>query len=252
MAGGQWIQVNANAPIDPRHEACFVMVDNQAVGHRAYLIGGRGLKDTDIYNPSTRTWSKGANAPFELHHMQCVAAQDMVWIMAAWTGSYPRESNPSNAYVYDPATNTWQTRTALPLDRRRGSTAVVVSADERKIYVSHGTTGGHEQADFSTALGFLDVYDIATDSWTALSDSAPNPRDHTGGALIHGRICVAGGRNGGEIDWPRVAPTDCYDLATGQWTVEAPIPQVRSGSSYDLTCNGHLIVAGGEGGGQAW
>jgi N-acetylneuraminic acid mutarotase len=172
--------------------------------------------------------------------------------MAAWTGGYPRESNPSNAYVYDPATNTWQTRTALLFDRRRGSTAVIVSADERKIYVSHGTTGGHEQADFSTALGFLDVYDIATDSWTALSDSAPNPHDHTGGALIHGRICVAGGRNGGEIDWPPVAPTDCYDLVTGEWTVEAPIPQVRSGSSYGMTCDGHLIVAGGEGGGQAW
>jgi N-acetylneuraminic acid mutarotase len=249
---GKWIEVNADAPITARHEACFVMVNNPTVGRRAYLVGGRDIQDVDIYNPRNRTWTKGAPAPIELHHMQCVAVQGKLWIMAAWTGSYPREQNPTNAFVYDPATNTWATKTALPLARRRGSTAVVVSLDERKIYVSHGTIGGHETANYATALPFLDVYDIAADSWTPLSDSVPNPRDHTGGALINGRICVTGGRNGAEINWPPVAPTDCYNLTSGQWKVEAPIPQVRSGSSYGTTCNGQLMIAGGEGDGQAW
>jgi hypothetical protein len=47
---------------------------------------------------------------------------------------------------------------------------------------------------------FLDLYGIATDKWTPMSDSACNPRDHTVGALINDRMCVAGGRNGAEIN----------------------------------------------------
>jgi hypothetical protein len=110
----------------------------------------------------------------------------------------------------------------------------------------------HETGNHAVSLGYLDVYDIATDSWTALSDDAPNPRDRTGGAMINGKICVAGGRNGGEIGWPAVAATDCYDLSSGTWSEEADIPQVRAGSSYGTTCDGKLMVAGGEGAGQAW
>jgi hypothetical protein len=51
-------------------------------------------------------------------------------------------------------------------------------------------SGGHEKDSYSTALPFLDLYGIATDKC---------PRDHTSGALINGRMCVAGGHNGAEI-----------------------------------------------------
>lgn len=111
---------------------------------------------------------------------------------------------------------------------------------------------GHETEDHAESLGFLDAYSISTDTWTALSDDAPNPRDHTGGAFVNGRICVGGGRNGGELNWPEVPRTDCYDLETGIWTEEAPIPDPRAGSSYGVSCDGKLLVAGGEGGGKAW
>jgi N-acetylneuraminic acid mutarotase len=215
------------------------------VGGKAYLVGGRGYKPVDIYDPVTKTWTTGAQAPQDIHHVQCVAARAKIWVMAAWTGGYPQEKNAEYIYVYDPATNQWSTKTALPADRRRGSAAVVVSNDESKIYVSHGNTGGHEQNNFAVSLGYLDVYDIDNDSWTALPD-APNPRDHTCAAIIDGRICVAGGRNGGEVGWPAVSATDCYDIATRTWSVEAAIPNNRSGAACGTTCDGKLMVAGGE------
>jgi hypothetical protein len=102
------------------------------------------------------------------------------------------------------------------------------------------------------SLGYLDVCDISTNTWTALSSNAPNPRDHVGGALIDGVICVAVGRNGGELNSPSVGPTDCYNLATSQWEVEAAIPQLRAGSSYETACDGKMMIAGGEGDGNAW
>jgi len=175
--------------------------------------------------------------------------------MSAWTGSYPRETNAPNVYVYDPDSNKWATKTAMPSNRRRGAAAVVVADNGSKIYVSHGNDGGHEVSGDNVdavSLGWLDEYDIATDTWKVISSNAPNPRDHTCGSMVGGRLCVAGGRNGGELNWPEVAPTDCYNFATKQWEVEASIPQVRAGSSCGTTCDGKLMVAGGEGGGKAW
>ena len=71
---------------------------------------------------------------------------------------------------------------------------------------------------------------------------------------VNGRICVAGGRDGGSVGFFNlvVLPTDCYNLATNTWSVEANIPQGRAGSDYGRTCDGKLMIAGGEGFGKAW
>jgi hypothetical protein len=102
----------------------------------------------------------------------------------------------------------------------------------------------------------LDYYDIDTDIWVTNLPDAPHPRDHTGGGYINNRyICVAGGRDGGSVGFFNlvILPTDCYDLQTNTWSVEANITQGRAGSSYGTTCDGnYLIVAGGEGFGKAW
>lgn len=67
--------------------------------------------------------------------------------------------------------------------------------------------------------------------------------------MINGRLCVASGRDGGLSGWPEVGQTDCYNFATEEWEVEESIPQVRAGASCGTTCDGYLMVAGGEGGG---
>jgi len=69
LSNGTWIEVNDSAPLTARHEACFVFDD---VTRRAYLIGGRDRGNSypvDIYDPVTRSWSKGSEPPIELHHM---------------------------------------------------------------------------------------------------------------------------------------------------------------------------------------
>ena len=90
----QWIEVQTNAPIDARHEACFVMV-----GRRAYLLAGRARKAVNIYDPITRTWTNGTAPPIQLHHTQCVAVNDSIWIVNPWTGGYPKERNTDKIYV---------------------------------------------------------------------------------------------------------------------------------------------------------
>lgn len=84
--------------------------------------------------------------------------------------------------------------------------------------------------------------------------TAPNPRDHAGAGIVKGRLCVAGGRKGGENGFQNkpVRQTDCYNFNTRKWSVEAPIPVGRGGSAYGVTCGGMLAVVGGEGFGRAF
>ena len=94
-APAQWIEVNLNAPLNARHEACFLMV-----GRKAYLLAGRGIKPVNIYDPVTRTWTNGTAPPIQIHHTQCVAVNnDSIWIVSAWTGGYPMERNTDKIYV---------------------------------------------------------------------------------------------------------------------------------------------------------
>jgi hypothetical protein len=120
--------------------------------------------------------------------------------------------------------------------------------------VSHGNRGGHETGNFSTSLNWLDYYDIDLNVWVTNLPDAPHPRDHTGGAYVNGRICVAGGRDGGSLKFydKVILPTDCYDPVSNMWSIEANILQGRAGSAYGTTCDGKLMVAGGEGFGKAW
>lgn len=240
-----WSTVDTNGRPNARHEAAFVMGPNR----RAYLLGGRRMQPVSEYDVESQTWSAKSNMPIELHHFQAVFAADSIWIPAAWTGGFPNEMNSPNFYVYDPEADSWSTRTPMPESRRRGSAAVVHR--NGKIYVAMGNRGGHgEQA---VTLGWLDIYDIQNDSWSTGPD-APNPRDHTGGAIIGDRFCVAGGRDGGRANFfnLNIAETNCYSLSSGTWDVAADMVVPRAGSSYGTTCDGKLMVAGGEGEGQAY
>jgi hypothetical protein len=241
LLSNTWKVTETNAPLIARHEACFVMV-----GRRAVLLGGRGTRRPNIFNPITKTWTVGAETPsnIELNHMQCVAVKNKVWLMAAWTGGFPQERNVDVVYVYDPFMDKWESKTALADPRRRGSSAVVAVGE--LIYVAFGNRGGHETADHAVSLPYLDVYNTTSDTWKALPDASYG-RDHTGGALVNGRICVGGGRDGGLVGWPTVAPTECFDIATNKWTIEANILQPRAGASYGTSCDGKLLIAGGEG-----
>ena len=85
---GAWIEVDRTAPVTKRHEACFVFVTSPILGRRAYLVGGRGFKDVDIYDPYDRIWIRGAEPPVQMHHVQCVAAQGKLWVGASFVCFY--------------------------------------------------------------------------------------------------------------------------------------------------------------------
>lgn len=219
------------------------------------LLGGRGRnKPVSIYDPSTGVWTnrEGAGEGILIHHFQCVAAEGKVWIASSWRGKFPREKNNALIYIYDVANDSWSTAKGLPVDRRRGGAAAVKRGDF--IYVVGGNRGGH--GGHAKTLTWMDAYNYKTDTWTVNLPSMPegSGRDHTGGALVNDKLCIAGGRDGGQSNFfeANVESTYCYDFETEVWERKQDFPSPRAGAMTGATCDGRMMIAGGEGNGQAY
>lgn len=242
-----WKNIDASIMGMPRarHEACFVMVRG-----KGYLFGGRGFKGLDIFDPITRVWSRGTDPPMQMHHMQCVAYRASIFVVSSWFGPFPNEENNARMYIYNTREDKWYSRRGLPEPRRRGGAASVLY--DNKIYVVGGNRGGH--GDGSISLGYMDYYDLVTKTWVMGLPELPEPRDHVGGAIVKGKLCIAGGRLGSAKNFfaAVVKSTYCFDFAMNKWeNMNAEIPAGRAGAATGTSCDGRMMIAGGEGRFQA-
>ncbi len=235
-----WNSVEGTGTAHPRHENAFV-----EAGGKYYLLGGRGLKPVDIFDPLTKSWTQGKQAPIELHHFQAVSHEGLIYVIGAFTGPYPYEIPISNIYIYDPLENLWIVGPEIPQHRRRGAAGLVVH--EGKFYIVCGIVNGHS----SHWVPWLDEYDPQMGTWRELSD-APRARDHFQAVVSNGRIYAAGGRNSGFGETPfqaTIPEVDVYNIENNSWTtldtIQGNIPTLRAGCT-SVIWKGKLLVIGGE------
>ena len=232
------VSIDGSVP-QARHENAYA-----EAGGKFYLIGGRGSRDLDIYDPATNKWSKGAKPPVQFHHFQAVTLNGLIYVLGAFVGNFPAETPVPNVYVYNPSTNAWAIGAAIPENRRRGGAGAVVY--NNKIYLVCGIQNGHQ----SGWVPWLDVFDPATNTWTQLPD-APRARDHFHAALVDKQIFNIAGRRTGEDGFTyarTVAEIDVFDLTTNTWKTlpaSANIPTPRAGTAVAVM-DKEVIVVGGE------
>ncbi len=120
---------------------------------------------------------------------------------------------------YDPASDTWTPRAALPI---AGSlpACVATAADGRIFYIGGRTTGGN------ATVATTRIYDPGTDTWSTGTDmptatrSAACDTDAAGNFIIFGGNTAAG-----------TLATDAvlaYDPVNDQWSTRAAMPLGRS------------------------
>src|SRR2546421_21597 len=131
---------------------------------------------------------------------------------------------------YDPLTNQWTRRRAMPTPR----IGVGVAAVGGLLYVIGGGTDG--QGD----VGTVEVYDPATDSWSARTPM-PTTRAHVSVAVVGGIIYVVGGW---KLNVGVVATMEAYNPATNSWTTKASLPTVHA--TEVAVVNGIIYAVGGE------
>lgn len=224
-----------------RHEAA--MVEFQG---KFYLMGGRGSRPVDEFDPVTETWTEKNFPPIAMHHFQPVVFDGLVYVICAFEGGYPNETPVDHIYTYDPLTDDWDQGPLIPRERNRGAAGVVVYGDH--IYVVGGNTQGHDGG----FVAWTDRYDPVTDTWTELRD-APHARDHFVAAVIANKLYAGGGRQTTQPNptTGTVGPVDVFDFSTGQWSsAPTPLPTERAGT-MTVAREEHLLIIGGESGSMA-
>jgi hypothetical protein len=236
-AGAAWRTVPAAPGPTARHENAFVALDG-----RLYLVGGRGERPLEVFDPATGAWTAMAPPPQEIHHVQAVAHEGRLYLLGAFTGGFPDETPVAHVHIYEPVQGAWRLGPEIPEHRRRGAAGVAVH--DGIFYLLGGATRGHQGG----YVPWLDAFDPTTGEWAELAD-APHARDHFHAAVLDGRLYAAGGRTSsfetGE-GMPSVEAVDVYDIASGTWqTHEAPLPTPRSGNTT-VAFDGRVLVIGGE------
>ena len=117
---------------------------------------------------------------------------------------------------YDPATNSWTTRTA-PASLHFYPAGAVVNG---KLYVVGGTTNGTRPLNLSQTL---EVYDPGTGSWTTLAP-APTARYGATAVGLNGQLYVFGGLDGFEDAFTTV---EVYSPSSNSWRTLSSMPTAR-------------------------
>jgi N-acetylneuraminic acid mutarotase len=176
------------------------------VGGKIYVIGGAGptpdasapairprqpqrsLSTVEEYDPATNKWRARAPMPTPCNHMGGEAVNGKIYIIGgrlsgAFIIGFPGNTNLVQAY--DPAADSWVTKTPMPTARSGLNTANLNGI----IYVA----GGEVQDDkFLAAYRAFEAYDPAGDTWWQLP-SMLLPRHECIMAALGNRIHVAGG-----------------------------------------------------------
>jgi len=218
-----------------RHESAAIEVDG-----KLYLIGGRALREVQVYDPVASTWTNLGQTPLEIHHFQPVAIGQKIYLIGGLSCCYPSEEIIADIHVFDTQSNTWSIAGEMPASRARGSAGTVVY--NNKIYVLGGNTLGHSGG----VVAWFDEYDPATQQWIVLPD-APNARDHFGAVLIGDYLVAAAGRQTSQPNpfTNAVLKTDVYDFVENQWVTAGDIPTARAGA-LSVAAGDEVIIAGGE------
>jgi N-acetylneuraminic acid mutarotase len=228
---------------------------------KIYLFGGAGPENPGEagpsnyqfnysweYDPANDSWKSLAPMPTRRNGAAAVAVGGKIYVIGG-SGLAPGAQNPSSPAAlrvldtneaYDPATNTWETRGAMPTPRHH----VAIGAVGGKIYVIGGLTGAATIGNYvANATSVVEEYDPATDRWRAMS-KMPTARSGQGWATYQGRIYVVGGEiRNYELDAVLHAFEE-FDPATNQWFQLPPLPLARHGINVAVFGN-HLHVIGG-------
>lgn len=186
------------------------------VNERIYVIGSDG---TNLeYDPATLAWTTKQSVLTPRSSFAIAVHQNKVHVVGGNVGydiSTDSHILSSLNEVYDPLTDTWESKTPMPTSRSQLSANVV----NGKIYLIGGRTGGQ----YST-VDLNEVYDPQTDTWTTKAP-IPYPVVQYASVVVDGKIFIMGGQDE-FADTVNLDLVQIYDPSTDTWSFGTPLPNV--------------------------
>jgi N-acetylneuraminic acid mutarotase len=146
----------------------------------------------------------------------------------------------ANAELYDPNSNTWSAAGSLTTARWGHSATLLPSG---KVLVVGGTTfNGAKYVSTATA----ELYDPATNSWSAAGSLATSRIFHTATLLPSAQLLVAGGYVYAGSGDTAIPTAELYDSASNTWSSVGSLATARGNHAAALLPSGKVLVAGGD------
>jgi len=173
------------------------------------------------------------------------------------TGGGKVDTDPTNAdtpthiappEIYDPATGTFGPAADMATPRILHTATLL---NDGRVLVAGGIGEPKKKGDQGKVLSSAELYDPATNTWTATGDMSMPRGYHTATLLADGRVLIAGGLSNSDglssADANDLAPTsaEIYDPASGTFSAAGTLVAGRVGHTATLLPNGHVLLAGG-------
>ena len=215
------------------------------VDDKIFAIGGRNevsryLDINEMYDPATNTWVKKAPMPTPRNSFAIAVYENKIYVIGG--AIYLPNGNGASEFcsinqVYDPATDTWETKASMPTPR----SALVASVVDGKIYLMGGVQITQSYPNYYSTMN--EVYDPETDTWTTKPSLLKGVTAPVSTA-IGTKIYLMGGRT---------FVNDCsdfnqvYDTEKETWTSAKPVPtkiDAAAGASLSSTDQKIYLLGG--------
>jgi N-acetylneuraminic acid mutarotase len=208
-----------------------------AADGKIYAIGGSydSFGETEQYDPTTNIWTKKTPMPTPRILFGIAVVENKIYTIGGDGGNWTAGETPTNMVeVYTPATDTWETKASMNINRIGLSASVV----EGKIYVIGGKMGALVYGKVSAT----EVYDPLTNTWT-IAKQIPTPVGYHASAVVDHKIYIIGGSVG-------LALNQIYDTRTDTWSIGASLPvgvdSAAAGVIADALGTQKIYVIGGK------
>lgn len=193
-------------------------------------IAGRALASTELYDPSSNTWTDGPPmiTP-RAKHVAIALGDNRVLVIGGTSGFGLKEAAGSwrSAELYDSARQSWSP--VANMQSARVFPSANLLPDGRVLVV------GDDGINYRTT----ELFDPRTGSWSAAPNSGAGRAEAATTQLRDGNVLVAGGL--GETS------AQVFDWHRNQWLNAGNLATLRAGATATLLANGHVLVAGGFG-----
>lgn len=202
------------------------------------------------YDPAADSWKALAPMPTKRGSPVAVTVGNKIYVIGGAT-TPPNQPDvtavhPARPHLvlgtveeYDPATNTWRTRSSMPTPRNHAVGAAV----NGKVYVIGGRVGA-AFIGVAANVDTVEEYDPAADKWGAIRARMPTPRSALAGGVLNGRIYVTGGEGQTGTYMMTFRALESYDPAANRWTVMPNMPVSRHGLAGAVVGNRLHMVSG--------
>jgi hypothetical protein len=219
-------------------------------GNKVLVAGGYDGQTvhgtTQIYDALADSWSAGGNLTLARSGHTATLLADGTILLA---GGGATTGVTATAEVYDPVSHTSSAAGQLAVPREN-HTATLLPNGKVLVVAGNSVPGG------GPALNSADLYDPATNTWSAAGSLAGIRYFHTATLLPNGRVLVAGGwepGTGGLFGTPpmHLDTAELYDPATNTWSPAGSMAIGRSNHTATLLADGRVLAVAGAGPGAA-